>query len=289
MRFPLSSWRDKTDWMSEQNDPLGRIANALERIAPGLPAAVDWRAHPAYLWHGGHVRVVERLDALPLDRLKGIEQQKLAVVENVARHARGHAAHDMLLWGARGMGKSALLRASIAAAQDQFLGKLALIELDLASLPALPDLFVAIGELERNYVLFLDDLAFDHGNDAALRHLRSALEGSLAPRPANIRLAVTSNHRAILARDEHDQSGPLHERDRMDDSLALADRFGLRLGFHPCNQDEYLAIVAAHAAPLGLAWNDTDALTWSRARGPLSGRSAWQFVVELAGRAGKRL
>jgi predicted AAA+ superfamily ATPase len=195
----------------------------------------------------------------------------------------------MLLWGARGMGKSALLRASVAAAQAESPGRLGLIELDLAGLPALPDLFAAIGGIDRNFVLYLDDLAFDHGNDAALRHLRSALEGSLAPRPANIRLAVTSNHRAILARDERDQAGALHERDRMDDSLALADRFGLRLGFHPCNQEEYLAIVAAHAVPLGLSWDDAEALSWSRERGPLSGRSAWQFVVEKAGRAGKQV
>ena len=211
------------------------------------------------------------------------------MIENVARHALGHAAHDMLLWGARGMGKSALLRASVAAVQAEHKGRLALIELDLASLPALPDLFATIADQDRNFLLFLDDLAFDHGNDAALRHLRSALEGSLAPRPANVRLAVTSNHRAILARGEHDQSGPLHERDQMDDSLALADRFGLRLGFHPCNQDDYLAIISAHAEPLGLAWDKAEALEWSRERGPLSGRSAWQFAVELAGRAGKTI
>ncbi len=275
--------------MTELPDPMARIAAALERIAPGAPQSVDWIAHPAYLWHGGHVRTVERIAALPLDRLKGIDRQKQAMVENVARHARGHAAHDMLLWGARGMGKSALLRASIVAAQAERPGQLALVELDLASLPVLPVLFATIGEIDRNFVLFLDDLAFDHSNDATLRHLRSALEGSLAPRPANIRLAVTSNHRAILARDEHDQQGPLHDRDWMDDSLALADRFGLRLGFHPCSQDEYLAIVAAHAEPLGLGWDDSEALTWSRERGPLSGRSAWQFVVELAGRAGKQI
>lgn len=273
--------------MDDGHDPLTRIAEALERISPGPPASVDWKTHPAYLWHGGHVRPVEQLEALPLDRLVGIDKQKRAMVENVTRHALGHAAHDMLLWGARGMGKSALLRASVAVAQAEQRGRLALIELDLASLPALSDLFAAIADIDRNFVLYLDDLAFDHGNDSALRHLRSALEGSLAPRPANVRLAVTSNHRAILARNEHDQSGPLHERDRMDDSLALADRFGLKLGFHPCNQDDYLAIVGAHAEPLELAWNEAEALTWSRERGPLSGRSAWQFVVELAGRAGK--
>lgn len=275
--------------MTDQGDPLARIADALERLAPCVPAEIDWTRHPAYFWHGGQVRQVDTLDALPLNRLKGIDRQKQAVVENIARHANGAAAHDMLLWGARGMGKSALLRAAVADSQAADPGRLALIQLELASLSALPDLFAALEPLDRRFVLYLDDLAFDHSDDAMLRHLRSALEGSLAPRPANIRLAVTSNHRAILARDEGDQAGPLHERDRLDDTLALADRFGLRLGFHPCDKADYLSIAAAHAEAFGLEYSEDEALTWSRARGPLSGRSAWQFVVELAGRAGKAI
>ncbi len=275
--------------MEDQGDPLARIAAALERIAPGAPSKREWARHPAYFWHAGEVRSVDAIDALPLERLKGIEKQKAAVAENIARHAAGAASHDMLLWGARGMGKSALLRAVVAVEQARDPARLALIQLDSSSLAALPELFAALGTLDRRFILYLDDLAFDHGDDAMLRHVRSALEGSLSPRPANIRLAVTSNHRAILARDEGDQSGPLHERDRMDDTLALADRFGLRLGFHPCSQTDYLAIVAAHAEPRGLEWSEEEALEWSRARGPLSGRSAWQFVVEIAGRAGKAL
>ena len=275
--------------MNDQGDPLARIAEALERIAPGAPADFDWTGHPAYFWHAGRLRSVEQIDALPLERLKGIDRQKQAVRENVARHASGAASHDMLLWGARGMGKSALLRAAVVDEQCANPGSLALIQLDVGSLAALPELFEAIGSVDRRFLLYLDDLAFDHGDDAVLRHLRSALEGSLAPRPTNVRLAVTSNHRAILARDETDQAGPLHARDRMDDTLALADRFGLRLGFQPCSQDDYLDIVAAHAEPLDLAFSAEEALEWSRARGPLSGRSAWQFVTELAGRAGKSI
>lgn len=273
--------------MADQGDPLARIAEALERLAPPAQDAADWLGHAGYVWSAGSVRAVAQLDALPLDRLKAIDRQKLAVRENVRRHAQGHAAHDMLLWGARGMGKSALLRACVTAEQAKTGARLALVELDPASLDALPDLFAAIGHLERRFILFLDDLAFDHSSDQTMRHLRSALEGSLAPRPANVRLAVTSNHRAILARSSEDQADPLQERDRMDDSLALADRFGLRLGFHPCSQEEFLSIVAAHAAPLAVEWSPEEALSWSRERGPLSGRSAWQFVVELAGRAGK--
>ena len=186
--------------MSDQGDPLARIAAALERMAPGPPAYFDWTAHPAYFWHAGEVHAVAQVDALPLDRLKGIDRQKQVVCENVARHAAGAASHDMLLWGARGMGKSALLRAAVVEEQRSNQASLALIQLDLGSLAALPELFEAIGSVDRRFLLYLDDLAFDHGDDAVLRHLRSALEGSLAPRPANVRLAVTSNHRAILAR-----------------------------------------------------------------------------------------
>lgn len=275
--------------MSDQADPLARIADALERVTPGAPARTDWTSHPAYFWHGNAVRAVPVIDALPLERLVGIDAQKHAVVENIARHAAGAASHDILLWGARGMGKSALVRAAVVAEQQEKGSPLALIQLDLGSLAALPELFEVIGPIDRRFLLFLDDLAFDHGDDAVLRHLRSALEGSLAPRPANVRLAVTSNHRAILSREDSDQARPLHDRDQMDDSLALADRFGLRLGFHPCDQQSFLAIVAAHAAAQELEWEQGEALEWSRARGTLSGRSAWQFVTELAGRAGKPL
>lgn len=275
--------------MTDQGDPLARIADALEKIAPPSASDADWAAHPGYSWHHGRVREVTRLDALSLDRLKGIDRQKQVLAENIRRHAQGFAAHDMLLWGARGMGKSALLRASVAAAAAEFPGSIALIQIDSASLAELPDLFTTISKIPRQFVVYLDDLAFDHADDAMLRDLRSALEGGLAPRPANIRLTVTSNHRAILARGDHDQAGPLNQRDWMDDSLALADRFGLRLGFHPCDQDDYLAIVAAHADAYGLSFDRADAIEWAAQRGQRSGRCAWQFVVELAGRSGKAI
>ena len=275
--------------VADQGEPLARIADALERLVPLELRDVDWTSAPAFAGRDSRFRPIARIDALPLDRLKGIDRQKQAVVENVARLARGFAAHDMLLWGARGMGKSALVRAAVAADQAANPRRLALIQVDAPSIGRLPELFEALGAINRQFLLYLDDLAFDHGGEDVLRYLRSALDGGLAARPGNIRLAVTSNHRAILSRDTDDQAGPLHDRDRMDDTLALADRFGLRLGFHPCDQAEYLAIVEAHARPLGLHWSDDDALEWSRARGPLSGRSAWQFVVEIAGRAGKSL
>ncbi|MFZ9396367.1 MAG: DUF815 domain-containing protein [Erythrobacter sp.] len=278
------------DQMPDQGDPLARIAAALERLAPPPLAKIDWLAHPGYLSEERRIRPITQLEALPVNRLKGIDRHKQVLRENIRRLSAGHAAHDMLLWGARGMGKSALLRACVADEQVQHPGHLALIELDSSQLGTLlPELFEVLRTVKRRFVLFLDDLAFDHSADQQVRHLRSALEGSLAPRPANVRLAITSNHRAILARGSSDQADALQERDWMDDSLALADRFGVRLGFHPCSQEDFLAIVDAHAAPLGLAWDAGEALAWSRERGPLSGRSAWQFVVELAGRAGRSL
>ena len=270
------------------SDDLARIAAALERLAPAAPAATDWTAAPAYVWDGRSARPVERIEAPALDQLKGIDRQKALVIENVARLARGAAAHDMLLWGARGMGKSALLRASVMAAQADDPQRLALVQVGTDALASLPALFAVLGEVERNFLVYLDDLGFGEG-DASARHLRSWLEGGVEARPANVRLAVTSNRRAILPRHGAEQDDPLNPRDAVDDLLALADRFGLSIGFHNASQDEYLAIVAGYAGPLNLAWDEAEALEWARRRGARSGRTAWQFVTELAGRAGKRV
>ena len=270
-------------------DPLERIAAALERLAPPTPPATDWDAHPGYVWDHAGVRSVPRIEAPPLALLKGIDAQKAAVVGNVARLADGAAAHDMLLWGARGMGKSALLRAAVAAAQAERPGALALVQAAPDALASLPALFAALRTSERRFLVFLDDLGFESGDALEARHLRSWLEGGVEARPANVRLAVTSNRRAILERHLSEQDDPINPRDAIDDKLALADRFGLSVGFHACSQDDYLAIVGGYAADLGLAWDAADALEWSKRRGSRSGRVAWQYVTELAGRAGKPL
>jgi hypothetical protein len=229
--------------------------------------------------------------APPLDLLKGIDEQKRAVAENVARHARGHAAHDMLLWGARGTGKSALVRAAVATVQQQQDGaaRIALVQVAPDALDSLARLFVALGAAERRFLVYIDDLGFEDGDSAGPRRLRSWLEGGVEARPGNVRLAVTSNRRAIVARHASEQDDPINPRDAVDDKLALADRFGLSIGFHALAQDDYLAIVGGYCGEYGLAWDAAEALEWCKRRGARSGRVAWQFVTELAGRAGRAI
>ena len=270
-------------------DTLARIAAALERLAPPAPAATDWTACPAYVWDGAAARGVAAIQAPALALLRGIDQQKAVVTDNVARLARGHAAHDMLLWGARGMGKSALLRAAVLAAQAESRGGIALVQIAQEALAEIAPLFAALGRVERRFLVFIDDLGFEDGDGTGPRLLRSWLEGGVEARPANVRLAVTANRRAIVPRHMSEQDDPINPRDAVDDQLALADRFGLSIGFHRCGQDEYLAIIAGYAADLGLGWEQAEALEWSRRRGARSGRVAWQFVTEIAGRAGRAI
>jgi len=271
------------------SDPLERIAAALERLAPAQPVRTDWQSAPGYVHAPSGTRAVAKIDAPPLALLRGIEAQKAAVVANVARLAEGAAAHDMLLWGARGMGKSALLRAAVAATQSSAPERLALVQVAPGGLDGLPLLLEELREIERHFLVFIDDLGFETGDAQAARALRSWLEGGVEARPGNVRLAVTSNRRAIVERHLSEQDDPVNPRDAVDDRLALADRFGLSLGFHACSQDDYLAIVRGYAEAHALAWDEAEALNWSKRRGSRSGRVAWQFIVELAGRAGKPL
>ena len=275
--------------MSDQGDPLARIADAIERLAGGSPAPADWRASPAYVWHGREARSVSELPAVRLELLKGIDAQRERVSENVARLARAPQQHVVRRVPARGMGKSALVRAAVAAAQRDMPGRLALVQAGTDALDTLPHLFVELGHVDRSFLVFIDDLGFADDDSVGPRHLRSWLEGGVEARPANVRLAVTSNRRAIVPRQASEQDDPVNPRDAVDDKLALADRFGLSLGFHNASQEEYLAIVAGYAEEYGLPWDEADALEWSRRRGARSGRTAWQYVIELAGREGRAL
>lgn len=264
-------------------EALERIAAALERLAPSPPPPTDWLAAPAYVWEGERARAVPVLDTLPLGNLHGIDTQKVALRDNCARLASGAAAHDVLLWGARGMGKSALVRASVADVQRET-GGIALVQLAPGTLPTFRALIAELAGQNRAFLLFIDDLGFGADGRAEMLALRSLLDGGVAPRPAHIRLVVTANRRAIVERE--DTSTAIHERDERDDALALADRFGLTLGFHPADKDTYLAILAGILAPLGLAFNAEEAMAFAIQRGNRSGRTALQFATELAGRAG---
>lgn len=265
-------------------DLLERIAASLERIAPAPAKPVDWGAYPAYLWAGDAPHALSELSALPLGHLRAIDAQKRAVCDNLHRLAKGAAAHDMLLWGARGMGKSALIRAAVNGLQHEG-AKLALVQVDAGGFSSIPQLIEMLGKQPRSYVLFIDDLGFGDNDLQANLALRSLLDGGALGRPANIAVAVTSNRRAIVQR-EATRPSDLHERDERDNALALADRFGLTLPFHPCDQSDYLAIVRSYCEPLGLTFDEVEAQSWAIGRGNRSGRTAYQFACELAGRAG---
>ena len=270
---------------------LARIADALEalvrHVAPAGARPVDLACAPAYHWDGAVIRAVDAFAPVDYDLLSGIDAQKAALLENSRRHAAGLPAHDVLLWGARGTGKSATVAACVGRLQGEGLD-VALLQCSTDSLAGLPQLFTLLRGTQRPFVLFLDDLGFDdNGGDA--RALRSLLEGGATARPANVRLYVTSNRRHIVPRHLDEQDDPINLRDVVDDKMALSDRFGLSLGFHNLDQDAYLAIVSGYAARFGLAFTPLDAVQWATQRGSRSGRVAWQYVVELAGRAGKKL
>lgn len=267
-------------------DPMTRIADALERIAPPPLAPADPHAHPAYVWRGDRLVAARAFAPVPLALLRGVDKQRSALVANLERLSAGHAAQDVLLWGARGTGKSALVKSAVGAIQAQG-GTLALVEAGAQHLETLPELFATIAAAARPFAIFLDDLGFDAAGDA--RALRSLLEGGAEARPANARLLVTSNRRHLIPRDIEAQSSAINPRDSIDDDLALADRFGLSLGFHVVDQDTYVAIVQGYAVAYGLDFTPGDAIQWATRRGSRSGRVAWQYVVELAGRQGKAL
>ena len=267
-------------------DPLDRIAAALERLSPPPAQTADPLAHPAYVWRGERLEPARAFVPLPLDALHGIDAQKSALLGNVARLAAGHAAQDVLLWGARGTGKSALVKSAVAAVQADG-GALALVEVVTPQLDTLTTLFAVLAPVACAFAIFIDDLGFEHAGDA--RALRSMLEGGAEARPGNARLLVTSNRRHLVPRDIAEQDSAINPRDAVDDHLALADRFGLSLGFHVVDQAAYLAIVAGYAERLGLPFDAVDAIGWATRRGSRSGRVAWQYVVELAGREGRTL
>ncbi len=272
-------------------DPLVRIAAALERLSPP-PLLADPRHGHWFVWAGAGLATVPAPRTTALSLYAGVDAQRDALMENAHRHAAGLPAHDVLLWGARGMGKSSLVRAVHGALVTEG-ANAALVQVAQPDLAGLPQLFNRLADCPRRFTVFLDDVSLDTeaASGAGLVHaLRSLLDGGVMARPEQVRLVVTSNRRNLVPRNMSEaDADPANPRDVADDRLALADRFGLRLGFHACDQDVYLAICRNYAEAFGLPFDAAAALTWAAGRGARSGRVAWQFTVETAGAAGVRL
>ncbi|WCL53119.1 ATP-binding protein [Gimibacter soli] len=272
---------------------LERIANALEgrpaaAVAPALDPAVN-----AYVYEAErHVlQPVKHVSAPPLALVLGVDRPRDALLENTRRFARGVAANNALLWGARGMGKSTLVKAVHQAVLAE--APLSLVEIHREDIAALPALLAILKGADQRFIIFCDDLSFDQP-DRDFKALKSVLEGGLEGRPDNVIFYATSNRRHLLPRRMMDQEAAtgIHPTEAMDETIALSDRFGLWLGFYPCDQDIYLGIVRGYLAHFGLDTGDdwmAAALEWSKTRGNRSGRTAWQFVTAWAGKAGKSL
>ncbi|MET0360477.1 MAG: ATP-binding protein [Sphingobium sp.] len=264
---------------------LIRIAEALERMAPPPLAPADLGAHAAYRWNGTAIEAITDFSPPDFDLLTGIDAQKAACLDNTRRLSQGLPSHDVLLWGARGTGKSATVAASIGRVRQEG-GTVALVDFASSDLHSLPILLGQLRAAARPFVLFLDDLGFDENFVADARALRSILQGGATARGGLVRLYATSNRRHIVPRSLSEQNDPINPRDVVDDKLALADRFGLSLGFHALDQDVYVAIVKSYTARFGLPFQPDEAVQWATQRGSRSGRVAWQYIVELAGRTG---
>jgi predicted AAA+ superfamily ATPase len=281
---------------NDQTQILARIAAALERLSPPPVTAPDWAIADAYVWHaeGPGLTPVAQVSRVALDLLKGIDRVRDLLTENTKRFADGLPANNTLLWGARGMGKSSLVKAAHAAVNDGRAVKVVLIEIhreDIATLPAL--LRILREAQERRFIVFCDDLSFE-GTDQSYKSLKAVLDGGIEGRPANVVFYATSNRRHLLPRDmmENERSTAINPQEAVEEKVSLSDRFGLWLGFHNCSQDDYLAMCTAYAAHLGLPGGEqltAAAIEWSATRGARSGRVAWQFIQDYAGRAGKAL
>jgi uncharacterized protein len=275
---------------------LRRIADALERLAPPAQPANDLTAADAFIWHAdrGWLEPVKTVSRVELDLLQGIERVRDILMENTRRFAEGHAANNVLLWGARGMGKSSLVKAAHASVNAAKPGALALVEIHREDIRSLPPLLALLRQSQRRVLLFCDDLSFDQ-QDTSYKSLKAVLEGGIEGRPDNVVFYATSNRRHLLSRDmiENERSTAINPGEAVEEKVSLSDRFGLWLGFHACDQETYHAMVRAYAAHFGLRHPDeklrAEANEWAITRGARSGRVAWQYIQDLAGRLGQRL
>jgi predicted AAA+ superfamily ATPase len=277
------------------DDPMDRIAAALERMAPAPLAAPEFGAATAFVWHTGPDRLepVTRVSRVALDLLIGIDRSRDTLVQNTRQFAAGLPANNALLWGARGMGKSSLVKAIHRHVQETH-EALKLVELQREDLPSVGRLLNLLRDAPERFILFCDDLSFGH-DDAHYKSLKAVLDGGIEGRPENVVLYATSNRRHLMPRDmiENERASGINPGEAVEEKVSLSDRFGLWLGFHPCDQDQYLAMVRGYCDAYGVTIDDdtlrAEAIEWQATRGSRSGRVAWQYFVDLAGRKGVAL
>jgi uncharacterized protein len=277
-----------------------RIVAALERIAPPAPAKPDFAAAEAFVWQAASCSLspVAKINRVDLVLLKGIDRVRDQLAENTERFARGYPANNALLWGARGMGKSSLVKAIHADINARLSGQpnfrpLKLIEIHREDINSLPALMALVRNAPFGFLIFCDDLSFD-ADDTSYKSLKAVLEGGIEGRPGNVLFYATSNRRHLLPRDmmENERSTAINPGEAVEEKVSLSDRFGLWLGFHRCSQDDYLAMVFGYAERFGLDIDadklQAESLEWATTRGARSGRTAWQYIQDLAGRLGKQ-
>ena len=272
---------------------LTRIAEALERLAPPPPGPPDLAGADAFVWQPGTGRLapVLHVNRVGIALLHGVDRQKRILLDNTLRFARGFPANNAMLWGARGMGKSSLVKAAHAAANRDAPGALALIEIHREDIRTLPDLLNLLRGRPRRCLILCDDLSFER-EDADYKALKSVLDGGIEGRPANVLFYATSNRRHLMPRDmiDNERSTAINPGEAVEEKVSLSDRFGLWIGFHNCDQDAFFAMVDGYAdqfaLPIGREALHAQAVEWSVTRGARSGRVAWQFIEDLAGRLG---
>jgi predicted AAA+ superfamily ATPase len=273
------------------------MAAALERLAPPLPASLDFAAADAFVWHpeGRRLTPVPHVNRVDMALLKGIDRVRDTLLDNTERFAKGLPANNALWWGARGMGKSSLVKAAHASVNaSRKNGVLKLVEIHREDIESLPVLMELMRDAPYRFILFCDDLSFE-ATDTSYKSLKAVLEGGIEGRPDNVVFYATSNRRHLMAREmmENERQTAINPGEAVEEKVSLSDRFGLWLGFHRCSQDEYLAMVQGYVAhfriPFGGEELEREALEWATTRGARSGRVAWQYVQDLAGRLGVKL
>ncbi len=274
---------------------LKRIAAALERISPKPAKAPDFSAADAFVWQvdPDHLEPVAKVNRIALDLLVGVDRARDTLLENTLQFARGLPANNALLWGARGMGKSSLVKAIHAAVLEQGLA-LKIVEVQREDLPSIGRLLALLRDADNRFLLFCDDLSFSH-DDEHYKSLKAVLDGGVIGRPENVVFYATSNRRHLMPRDmiENERGSAINPSEAVEEKVSLSDRFGLWLGFHACSQDEYLEMIQGYCAAYGVAIDAetlrAEAIEWAATRGSRSGRVAWQYFTDLAGRTGVSL